>query len=60
MIPWRTILDPNHGLHEYKAHAAGIDFSTRWTSARRVQNVSCTIIKLGFSDGEGGASAGAG
>jgi hypothetical protein len=26
MIPWRTILDPDHGLHEYRAHVAGIDF----------------------------------
>ena len=26
MIPWQTILDPDHGLHAYKAHVAGIDF----------------------------------
>ena len=26
MIPWRTILDPDGGSHEYKAHVAGIDF----------------------------------
>ena len=26
MIPWRTILDPDHGLHEYRAHVASIDF----------------------------------
>jgi len=26
MIPWRTIVDPDHGLHEYKAHVADIDF----------------------------------
>ena len=26
MIPWQTIVDPDHGLHEYKASVAGIDF----------------------------------
>jgi hypothetical protein len=26
MIPRRTILDPDGGSHEYKAHVAGIDF----------------------------------
>ena len=26
MIPWQTILDPDGGSHEYKAHVAGIDF----------------------------------
>jgi hypothetical protein len=26
MIPWQTIVDPDHGLHEYKADVAGIDF----------------------------------
>jgi hypothetical protein len=26
MIPWQTIVDPDHGLHECKAHVAGIDF----------------------------------
>jgi hypothetical protein len=26
MIPWRTIIDPDGGPHEYKAHVAGIDF----------------------------------
>ena len=26
MIPWQTIVDPDHALHEYKAHLAGIDF----------------------------------
>jgi hypothetical protein len=25
MIPWETIVDPDHGLHEYKAQVAGID-----------------------------------
>ena len=35
MIPWRTILDPDHGLHEYKAHLAGIDFYIWRASGRR-------------------------
>ena len=26
MIPWRTIVDPDGGEHECKAHVAGIDF----------------------------------
>ena len=26
MIPWQTIVDADHGLHEYKAHVASIDF----------------------------------
>ena len=26
MIPWQTIVDPDGGLHEYKAQVAGIDF----------------------------------
>ena len=25
MIPWQTIVDPDHALHEYKAYLAGID-----------------------------------
>jgi hypothetical protein len=26
MIPWRTIVDPDDGSPEYRAHVAGIDF----------------------------------
>jgi hypothetical protein len=26
MIRWQTIVDPDDGSHEYKAHVAGIDF----------------------------------
>ena len=26
MIPWRTIVDPDGGPHEYKAHVASIEF----------------------------------
>jgi len=26
MIPWLTIVDPDDGSREYKAHLAGIDF----------------------------------
>ena len=26
MIPWRTIIDPDDGSHEYKAYVAGVEF----------------------------------
>ena len=39
MIPWRTILDPDHGLHEYKAHLARIDLYI-WRSIGRRFGIS--------------------